>query len=391
MPTQIQFRRGTTAQNDVFTGAVGEISIDTQKNTIRVHNGIAQGGTELLNFQKFNQTLTTANVVELNNLYFTEARTRTSVSAEGSINYNNTTGVFSFTQGNTDTVVEGVSNLFYSNSRVDAYINESITTTDVSEGDNLYYTLSRSNTAIDNRVTKAFVDNLGVDATTLDGIDSTAFALDTDLTTANVTEATNLYFTFDRARSALVSNTVSIGELTVTGNLFVEGDTVQINTATLTVEDKNILIANGAATAEVADGAGITVAGADATITYVFNGDVWRFNKGANVQGEISATGTITSPFFYSESDATLKENITPIENALDIVNAINGVKFTWKRSQAPGVGVIAQEVSAVLPEVVSTNPSGSLTVSYDSLVAVLIEAVKEQQIQIEELKAKIK
>lgn len=61
---------------------------------------------------------TTANVAELTNLYFTNARSRTSISASGSINYNNSTGVISFTQGNSDTVVEGVTNLYYSNSRV---------------------------------------------------------------------------------------------------------------------------------------------------------------------------------------------------------------------------------------------------------------------------------
>lgn len=62
-------------------------------------------------------SLDTANVTELNNLYFTNARARLAVSATGSINYNNTTGVISFTQGNTDTIVEGVTNLYYSNAR----------------------------------------------------------------------------------------------------------------------------------------------------------------------------------------------------------------------------------------------------------------------------------
>lgn len=62
-------------------------------------------------------SLDTANVTERNNLYFTNARARTAVSATGSINYDNTTGVFSFTQGNTDTIVEGVTNLFFSNAR----------------------------------------------------------------------------------------------------------------------------------------------------------------------------------------------------------------------------------------------------------------------------------
>lgn len=62
-------------------------------------------------------SLDTANVTERNNLYFTNARARLAVSASGSINYNNSTGVISFTQGNTDTIVEGVSNLYFNNTR----------------------------------------------------------------------------------------------------------------------------------------------------------------------------------------------------------------------------------------------------------------------------------
>lgn len=62
-------------------------------------------------------SLDTANVTERNNLYFTNARARQSVTATGSINYDNTTGVFSFTQGNTDTIVEGVTNLYFNIAR----------------------------------------------------------------------------------------------------------------------------------------------------------------------------------------------------------------------------------------------------------------------------------
>ncbi|MDB4351135.1 hypothetical protein OAA34_00315 [bacterium] len=48
MPTQVKFRRGTTSQNNSFTGAAGEISLDTDKDTIRVHDGSTAGGFELL-------------------------------------------------------------------------------------------------------------------------------------------------------------------------------------------------------------------------------------------------------------------------------------------------------------------------------------------------------
>ena len=66
MPTVLQFRRGTTSQNDAFTGAVGEISVDTDKDTLRVHDGSSAGGSELLTASSTstltNKTLTSANV-----------------------------------------------------------------------------------------------------------------------------------------------------------------------------------------------------------------------------------------------------------------------------------------------------------------------------------------
>jgi len=57
MPTQVQFRRGTTAQNDAFTGAIGELSVDTTLDTIRVHDGSTAGGFEIVN-RTATQTLT---------------------------------------------------------------------------------------------------------------------------------------------------------------------------------------------------------------------------------------------------------------------------------------------------------------------------------------------
>ncbi len=119
-------------------------------------------------------------------------------------------------------------------------------------------------------------------------------------------------------------------------------------------------------------------------------------NPGA---GAIFATGDITA--FYS-SDIRLKKDIQPISEPIKKLMEISGVTYKWneeylKDKDVDGyfvreteVGVIAQDVEKVLPEVVATRENGYKAVRYEKLVALLIEAVKDQQKQIDELKARL-
>ncbi|MDC3266298.1 tail fiber domain-containing protein [bacterium] len=105
--------------------------------------------------------------------------------------------------------------------------------------------------------------------------------------------------------------------------------------------------------------------------------------------GNFSVAGTVTA-----NSDRRVKKNIVPIENAIDKVKQITGVHFEKIDSGEKCIGVIAQEVEKVLPEVVKlgdpNDPDSIKSVAYGNLVGLLIEAIKEQQKQIEELKAKV-
>ena len=104
----------------------------------------------------------------------------------------------------------------------------------------------------------------------------------------------------------------------------------------------------------------------------------------------IQASGDITA--FYS-SDERLKDNVTPIASALDKINSIGGYEFDWNsNSEHSGhdVGVIAQEIEKVLPEVVAQRDNGYLAVRYEKIVALLIQAIKEQQSQIDDLKSRL-
>ena len=107
--------------------------------------------------------------------------------------------------------------------------------------------------------------------------------------------------------------------------------------------------------------------------------------------GEVRSSGDIIA---YASSDERLKDNIKLIPNAVEKVQQIKGVSFDWNSNQAThhghDIGVIAQDIEQVLPEVVTTRANGYKAVRYEKIVALLIEAVKEQQLQIEELKSKL-
>lgn len=107
-------------------------------------------------------------------------------------------------------------------------------------------------------------------------------------------------------------------------------------------------------------------------------------SSGVTVTGDVNATN------FNSTSDANLKTNVETLTGSLDAVKSLRGVSFDWLENGGSEIGVIAQEVEDVLPDVVNTNEDGIKSVKYGNIVAVLIEAMKEQQAQIDELKQKL-
>ena len=310
--------------------------------------------------------------------------------------------------------------------------------------------------------------------------------------------------------------------LTVSGNLTVDGTTTTINSTTLTVDDKTIVIASGAADSSAADGAGISVDGASATILYSHSGTKFVSNKpfeatsftgdvtgnadtattletartiagvsfdgssnislnnnaitngagyittshaftntnqltngagfitssgtvalaegltgtpnitvgtvnatsfsgdgsgltgvastdniqtatkatflngvtvagvtttssNVNVTGNVAVTGNISATNFNSTSDVTLKQDVSVIDNALEMISQLEGVSWKWKENLKPSLGVTAQNVEEVAPELVSNGNHKS--VNYNGLIGILIEAVKELKSEVDELK----
>ena len=113
------------------------------------------------------------------------------------------------------------------------------------------------------------------------------------------------------------------------------------------------------------------------------------------VTGEMAVSDNITA---YYSSDISLKDNIRPIESAIFKVQQIRGVTFDWnekstelQQEKGHDVGLIAQEVEKVLPEVVQIREDGIKAIAYEKVVPLLVEAIKEQQTTIENLESRLK
>ena len=271
----------------------------------------------------------------------------------------------------------------------------------------------------------------------------------------------------------------TIGDnLTVTGELTVQGTTSTINSTTLDVDDKNITMGSVATPSDTtADGGGLTLKGAtDKTILWTNSLDSWVYNQGIQVGEDgtghdVKFFGDTTSRYMlWDESedllrlsdstklligndtagdmtlyhDATnsyitnktgalklatetsgiavtighstsmvtigedltvtdtltelsmreMKTNISNMENMLPSVLQMQGVQFDWKKDDGEGLnhyGFIAEDVDKILPNLVSHDSEGKAQgIQYTKMTAVLLEAIKEQQVQIEELKSKI-
>jgi hypothetical protein len=166
----------------------------------------------------------------------------------------------------------------------------------------------------------------------------------------------------------------------------------------------SVTIARNVNTTIFSDGTNIytiaTIAGSSGQVIYnsggvfagsanmTFNGTTFTANTIAATNnltagGSITATGNVTA-----YSDQSLKKDITTITEALKMVCALRGVRYTMINSDQSGIGVVAQEVQEVVPEVVQ-DTGGLLSVAYGNLTGLLIEAVKELSARVEALEKK--
>jgi hypothetical protein len=111
-----------------------------------------------------------------------------------------------------------------------------------------------------------------------------------------------------------------------------------------------------------------------------------------NNDGSVAFTGNVSAPEFVNTSSARYKENVETLAEANESVGKLRGVRFTWKETGEPSLGLIAEEVAEVFPEVVTTDAdSGEAeAVNYAALTAVLVEALKEQGARLDAMETEL-
>ena len=196
----------------------------------------------------------------------------------------------------------------------------------------------------------------------------------------------------------------SLGLWTHEGSMIVTGEMIVDGTEFRTFVTHNVL--DGVSN-EITASKENTISSPDILIsgetTTIESPDMTLTSSNGTLDGQWRYSGRIISTEPDQTSDIRLKENIQPLENSLEKILQLQGVSFSWKSDEAPyyakvrdkEVGLIAQEVENIVPEVIGNkivfdiNDKGAefKSINYGNLVALLIEAVKEQQKQIDELK----
>jgi len=430
---------GISYNSSTGTFGLGSIPNSSLSNNSITINGtsVALGGTRTLDTDVVSEGVT--------NKYFSNTLARGAVSAGGNLSYNSSTGVFSYTTPSTTGITEG-SNLYYTDARARAAITAGTgitVTSGVVATTITQYTDALARGAVSFTAgSGAYNSSTGVfsiPTNTNQLTNGAGFATESFVTTAvagkdntsEITEGSNLYYTDARARAAVsagtgISYNSSTGVITNTITQYTDAlargavsftagsGAYNSSTGVITIPTNTNQLTNGAGyitgitSGNVTTALGFTPYNSTNPSGYVTSSILASTHTGAlstssacatgtlTVSGNLTATGEITA--YYS--DARLKTNVSKIDSALEKVMAING--YTYDSSELAmslglpkhmdQIGLMADEVEAVLPELVTQSAiEGYKTIRYDKVVSVLVNAIKEQQAMIEELRKDMK
>ena len=379
MAKLLKLRRGTTTQHGSFTGAEGELTIDTTKDTAVVHDGSQAGGRPLLREDLSNlpagtidnadinasaaiagtkiapdfgsQDITTTGKIKFANVYTQESDLPSASTYHGMFAHVHSTGHAYFAHGGSWHKLANISGADFTGN-ISTTGNISVTGT------------------VDGR-------DVAADGTKLDGIETAATA---DQTASEIV--------------ALVADqTIAPSEIDMEDNEKIKlgtGDDLEIyhdgTDSYIKDTGSGDLYIQGSSEVQIESTSGENM------IRCIENGAVELYHDnskkaetasgGFNVSGDMTATGNVTA-----YSDAKLKTEIHTINDALGIVGKLRGVNYKWLSNGQSDIGVIAQEVEEVIPEVVKETEDGTKTVDYSRIVSVLINAVNELKAEVDELK----
>ncbi|MDB0037270.1 tail fiber domain-containing protein [Schleiferiaceae bacterium] len=215
-------------------------------------------------------------------------------------------------------------------------------------------------------------------ATTASGYNSTAMGYNTTASGSYSTAIGDNSFATGTASTAIGSYTTASGyRSTAMGD-----GTSATDYASLTIGRYNSV------NKTVTTGGNATSFDTDNAAFVIGNGTLWNATSDAFVvyfNGNATLSGDLTI-----NSDERLKENIQPLGSTLNKLNQIEGWTYSLKKDEehTPKIGVLAQEVQAVFPELVTEGGDGILSVNYQGLVPVLINAINEQEVKIAALEA---
>ena len=448
MAKLLKLRRGTTTQHGSFTGAEGELTIDTTKDTAVVHDGSQAGGRPLLREDMSNlpagtidnadvnasaaiagtkispdfgsQDITTTGKVKFANVYSNESDLPSASTYHGMFAHVHSTGLAYYAHGGNwiklakldapdftggidvtgSVVATGNEHKFTSASGDTKLIIQADSGNNNSNENDTPYLLFRADGTLDEGA--IFLDN-----NTLNIASSVSAAGGINFRTSTTDSG------YDSAPTRMsISNTGQVdfeGNVDCNAGLDVTGNI----TATGTVDGRDVAAdgtkLDGIESGATADQTGAEIAnlingqhiyttgrlGRDSTDFVIFtdnsrldvhlNGsNEFRFES----DGDFHADGDIIAQSTTTSSDIKLKENIKVVPDALDKVESLRGVTFDWKRDGTPSAGVIAQEVQGVLPEAVKeVTPVGG----GDSHLTVNYHALTSILIEaIKELKAEV-
>ena len=451
MAKLLKLRRGTTSQHSSFTGAEGECTVDTTKDTLVVHDGTVAGGRPLLrqDLNNIGTGVITENMLGNNAVTVSkiaaDAVTDTRLADHASDDSLRAVGANHIKGGAiTDAKVNASAAIALSKLASTGAIGSAVTATTQSASDNStkIATTAYVDTAVSNLVDSS--------PSALNTLNELAAAINDDANFS--TTITNSIATkFSNAGGSTITGDFSIFSGTTnksididvsdkvkfddnlkatfgdsddlemyhdgshswiknsTGNLYINPKGAEVGIA-LVPDGKVELRYNDSTKFETMDnGSQITgrvystdgYFGLDATdsMQFVNNDRIDFYINDSNefrmtAAGNFHADGDVVAFSTTVASDENLKDNIEEVTDALSKCQAIRGVTFDWKKTGEKSAGVIAQDIQNVLPEAVKEikslkDNSTHLTVNYHALMSILIEAIKELKGKVDVLEAK--